>query len=221
LTSSSPIFYSGTGVTFWRWNRPPPKRVWACNWAGCWDSTCYIRWSCSSTIAMGLIKLEAADSGIEVANDDAKKGGLRARARAAVECPPDDMTDQPFVTLITAMPTGLWDSGSLKAGESLTAKVVKGWIAPACRLDQGANLYGHVVSVTHSKHCGRAELALVFDRGDCTGHDRQELTLNVIGCSRRMTTGRHCMTHSRSKCTVQVAALRMRWVRSVLGRTLT
>ncbi len=129
----------------------------------------------------GLIKLEAADSGIEVANGDAKKGGLRARAKAAVECPPDDMTDQPFVTLITAKPTGLWDSGSLKAGESLTAKVVKEWIAPACRLDQGANLYGHVVSVAHSKHRGHAELALVFDRGDCTGHYRQELTLNLIG----------------------------------------
>ncbi len=91
------------------------------------------------------------------------------------------MTDQPFVTLITAKPTGSWDSGSLKAGESLTAKVVKEWIAPACRLEQGTNLYGHVVSVAHSKHRGHAELALVFDRGDCTGHYRQELTLNVIG----------------------------------------
>jgi hypothetical protein len=129
----------------------------------------------------GLIKLEAADSAIEVANGDAKKGGLRARSRAEPECPPDDMTDQPFVTLITAKPTGLWDSGSLKAGESLTAKVVKEWIAPACRLDQGANLYGHVVSVAHSKHHGKAELALVFDQGDCTGHSRQALTLNVIG----------------------------------------
>jgi len=129
----------------------------------------------------GLIELDAADSGIEVANGDAKKRGLRARSMAEPECPPDDMTDQPFVTLITAKPTGLWDSGSLKAGESLTVKVVKEWIAPACRLDQGANLYGHVVSVAHSKHHGKAELALVFDQGDCTGHSRQALTLNVIG----------------------------------------
>jgi tetratricopeptide (TPR) repeat protein len=132
----------------------------------------------------GLIKLEAADSAIEVANGDAKKGGLRARSVAEPECPPDDMTDQPFSTLITAKPSGLWDSANLKVGEALNAKVVKEWkewATPGCRLEMGANLYGHVVSVARSKHRGRAELALVFDQGDCTGHSRQALTLNVIG----------------------------------------
>ena len=128
----------------------------------------------------GLIKLEPTDHAIEMANGDAKKGGLRARTRAGEECPPDDTADQPFVTLITAKPTGLWDSGSLKAGESLTAKVTKEWIAPECRLDQGANLYGHVVSVARSKHRGHAELALIFDQGDCTGYGRRTLALNVV-----------------------------------------
>jgi len=132
----------------------------------------------------GLIKLEAADSAIEVANGDAKKGGLRARSVAEAECPPDDMTDQPFSTLITAKPSGLWDSANLKVGEALNAKVVKEWkewATPGCRLETGANLYGHVVSVARSKHHSKAELALVFDQGDCTGHSRQALTLNVIG----------------------------------------
>ena len=129
----------------------------------------------------GLIKLEATDPGIEVANGDAKKGGPRADAIAAVECPPDDVTNHPYVSLIAANPTGLWDSGSLKAGASLTAKVMQEWMAPECTLEQGANLYGHVVSVAHSKHHSKAELALVFDQGDCMGHGRQALTLNVIG----------------------------------------
>ena len=129
----------------------------------------------------GLIKLESSDSGIEMANGDERKSGLRPHTKGPLKCPPDDTLDRPFVSLITAKPTGLWDSGQLKAGELLTAKVTKEWIAPACRLDKGANLYGHVISVVRSKGHGHAELALVFDHGDCSGRSRQELPLNITG----------------------------------------
>lgn len=128
----------------------------------------------------GLIKLETTDHGVEVASGGGK-AGTKQRVVAEVECPPDDTTDHPFSTLIAAEPSGLWDSGNLKVGESLSAKLVQEWTTPGCRLDQGANLYGRVVKVVPSKHRGSAELALVFDQGDCAGHNRQSLTLNVIG----------------------------------------
>ncbi len=128
----------------------------------------------------GLIKLEAVDPGVEVAKSGAGSGGLKAPTVAEVECPPDDTSDHPFSTLIAAEPSGLWDSGNLNIGDTLSVKVVQEWTTPVCRLEMGANLYGRVVSVVPSKHRGHAELALVFDQGDCTGHNRQALTLNVI-----------------------------------------
>ena len=134
----------------------------------------------------GLVKLEDVDPANSAKVDLAarvpsKKQGLQSRSAAATECPPDDTSTHPFKTLITARPTGLWDSGSLKSGEILYAKVTRTWLTPGCRLEGGAILYGHVATVTRSKHGGPAELALIFDQGDCTGHPRRYLNLNVVG----------------------------------------
>jgi tetratricopeptide (TPR) repeat protein len=74
---------------------------------------------------------------------------------------------------------GWLDSGHLKAGQSISVKVLRDWIASSCTLIAGATLYGHVLASTTSK--SGSELAVVFDHGDCSGHPKQELSLRIIG----------------------------------------
>ena len=74
---------------------------------------------------------------------------------------------------------GWLDSGHLKAGQSISVKVLRDWIASSCTLIAGATLYGHVLVSTTSK--SGSELAVVFDHGDCSGHPKQELSLRIIG----------------------------------------
>ena len=122
----------------------------------------------------GLIKLEDDEPADSAVKQSRSKGGLQPRTATVAECPPDDTSIHPFKTLITARPMGLWDSGSLKTGETLYAKVTRTWLTPGCRLEGGATLYGHVASVTRSRHGGHAELALIFDEGDCTEHPQSQ-----------------------------------------------
>lgn len=90
-------------------------------------------------------------------------------------------TDHPLSSTIQGGVIGWLDSGHLKAGQSITVKVVQDWVAPSCTLTAGANLYGHVLAATSSKSGGASQLAIVFDHGDCSGHPKQELSLRIIG----------------------------------------
>ena len=74
----------------------------------------------------------------------------------------------------------MWDAGHMKAGQTITAKVARGWAAPTCTLNEGALLYGHVTAAVAPKGSGEAQLGLVFDHADCTEKDRKELPLKLI-----------------------------------------
>jgi tetratricopeptide (TPR) repeat protein len=89
--------------------------------------------------------------------------------------------DHPLDSSIQGGIIGWLDSGHLKPGQSINVKVLQDWISPSCTLIAGSTLYGHVLAATSSKSSGAAELALVFDHGDCSGHPKQELSLRIIG----------------------------------------
>jgi len=83
-------------------------------------------------------------------------------------------------SILGGMVVGL-DSKHLKVGQSIQAKVLRDWIAPSCALTKGTALYGHVLAATASKSPGGSELAIVFDRGDCSGRPKQQLSLRIVG----------------------------------------
>ncbi len=89
--------------------------------------------------------------------------------------------DHPLESSIQGGIIGWLDSGHLKPGQSISVKVLQDWIAPSCTLIAGSTLYGHVLAASASKSSGAAELAVVFDHGDCSGHPKQELSLRIIG----------------------------------------
>ena len=90
-------------------------------------------------------------------------------------------SDHPLSSTIQGGVIGWLDSGHLKAGQSISVKVLQDWIAPGCTLTAGATLYGRVLTATTSKSASSSQLAVSFDHGDCSGHPRQELSLRIIG----------------------------------------
>jgi len=133
----------------------------------------------------GLVKFESIDAEPTFGHAN---GTMIASAPPALPneagkelCPSGDDTIRPLNSTLEAKVTGLLDSGHLKPGKSVTAKIVNEWRDPECTLSAGALLYGHVTASSSSKNPDASELALVFDHGDCDGHDKKELTLRVIG----------------------------------------
>jgi len=90
-------------------------------------------------------------------------------------------SDHPLNSTIQGGIIGWLDSGHLKAGQSISVKVLQDWIAPGCTLTAGATLYGRVLTATTSKSAGSSQLAVIFDHGDCSRHPKQELSLRIIG----------------------------------------
>lgn len=88
--------------------------------------------------------------------------------------------DRPLSSAVRAGIVDGLDSGRLKPGQAIRAKMLGDWEAPSCTLNTGAFLYGHVVAAAASKSPGVSQLALVFDHGDCASHPKQELLLRVI-----------------------------------------
>jgi hypothetical protein len=76
---------------------------------------------------------------------------------------------------------GTIDSARLKPGKEIFAQVVKGVIYPECTLDAKAIVYGHVTAVRSSRNPDAAEMAVVFDHGDCQGQGKKPLSLYLIG----------------------------------------
>lgn len=125
----------------------------------------------------GLVKFDSPASGparTTVVSSNAAAGYNSGCTQYA-----NQNTDHPLNSTIQGGIIGWLDSGHLKAGQSISVKVLRDWIAPSCTLVAGATLYGHVLASTASKNA--SELALVFDHGDCSGHPKQELSLRIIG----------------------------------------
>jgi tetratricopeptide (TPR) repeat protein len=132
----------------------------------------------------GLVKFDSPASGparttIVSSNTSApspsSSGGYNSRCTQYA----NQNSDHPLNSTIQGGIIGWLDSKHLKAGQSISVKVLRDWIAPSCTLIAGATLYGHVLAATASNSA--SELALVFDHGDCSGHPKQELSLRIIG----------------------------------------
>jgi hypothetical protein len=131
----------------------------------------------------GLVKFEPTTT---EASPALAKGTMTASAAPADEtgaptCRQFDNRDWPVYSTIQARVTELMDSSHLKPGKEVFVKVLYGLTYPGCALAQDAILYGHVTAAASSKNPNSSELGLVFDHADCTGHQKQELHLRLIG----------------------------------------
>jgi hypothetical protein len=73
----------------------------------------------------------------------------------------------------------------VNAGDTFYARVAHDWSGPGCHLRRGATLGGTVRSVTVHSHSGPSEMALSFDRAECTdaGLQPYQLILEALGAS--------------------------------------
>jgi predicted aspartyl protease len=131
----------------------------------------------------GLVKFEPTTT---EASPALVKGTMTASAAPANEtgaptCQQFENRDWPVASTIEARVTELMDSSHLKPGKEVFVKVLYGLTYPGCALTQDAILYGHVTTAASSKNPNSSELGLVFDHADCTGHQKQELRLRLIG----------------------------------------
>jgi hypothetical protein len=104
-----------------------------------------------------------------------------ASENATRACPRFENKDRPVNTAIQARVTELMDSSRLKPGDQVFAKVLSDIAYPGCSLPAEAILYGHVTAAASSKNPKSSELGLVFDHADCTGRQKQDLRLRLIG----------------------------------------
>jgi len=112
---------------------------------------------------------------------DASPAATPESKNSAAKCPQFANKDWPVELTIESRVTELIDSSHLKPGKEVFAKVLYGLKYAGCSLTQDAILYGHVTAAASSKNPNSSELGLVFDHADCTGHQRQELRLRLIG----------------------------------------
>ena len=131
----------------------------------------------------GLVKFEPTTT---EASPAVRKAAMTASTAPVNEtgapaCQQFDNRDWPVYSTIQARVTELMDSSHLKPGKEVFVKVLYGLTYPGCALTQDAILYGHVTAAASSKNPNSSELGLVFDHADCTGHQKQELRLRLIG----------------------------------------
>jgi tetratricopeptide (TPR) repeat protein len=124
----------------------------------------------------GLVKLEPIEQEVATSHK-----GKKANEPEQAECPRVDDLDHPINTTIEASVTGTLDSGHLKPGKEIWVKAVTGWNLPECRIEEGANIYGHVTAATSTKDVSSSELSLAFDHADCAGKGKKEVPLQLIG----------------------------------------
>ena len=122
----------------------------------------------------GLVKFESAETGTS-------GHGRGNHGADVVECPSNDSGDRPLNSVIQAKVTGLIESTHLKPGKAVTVTVVNRWEDPECSLSAGAILYGHVTESSSSQSPESSTLGLMFDHGDCDGHEKKPLSLRLIG----------------------------------------
>ena len=99
----------------------------------------------------------------------------------APACPRFDNRERPVNTAIQARVTELMDSSRLKPGDTVFAKVLYEITYAGCELAPEAIVYGHVTAALASKNPKSSELGLVFDHADCTGSQKQDLHLRLVG----------------------------------------
>jgi tetratricopeptide (TPR) repeat protein len=134
----------------------------------------------------GLVKFESTDAEVAPGNTRRTMTASASGASAANDagkdaCEPEDTADLPLSSTLEAKVTGLFDSGHMKPGRPVAVTVVHEWLDSDCRLSEGAILYGHVTASSSTKDPDASELGLLFDHGDCVGHEKQALSLRIIG----------------------------------------
>lgn len=92
-----------------------------------------------------------------------------------------DNTDRPLSTTLEGTVQIAMDSGHLKPGKEVWVKTLNEYTFPGCTLNRDSVVYGHVVAASSKKNSDTAELAVAFDRGDCLGHGKQQISLRLIG----------------------------------------
>ncbi|HEY6490409.1 MAG: tetratricopeptide repeat protein [Terracidiphilus sp.] len=92
-----------------------------------------------------------------------------------------DNADRPLNTTLEGTIQIAIDSGHLKPGKEVWVKTLNEYTFPGCTLNRNAVVYGRVVSASSTKNSQTAELAIAFDRGDCLGHGKQQISLRLIG----------------------------------------
>jgi tetratricopeptide (TPR) repeat protein len=128
----------------------------------------------------GLIRFDVA-GGNGSARPGAPVAAAESHARQHFSCDRyvDQSGDLPTSVTVEAQLVGSLDSKHTKPGQPITLKVVQEWTGPGCKLPAGAMLYGKVLQASGEK--GNSELALMFDKGDCTEEKKKQLSLRMIG----------------------------------------
>jgi hypothetical protein len=87
---------------------------------------------------------------------------------------------QPPVTVQAELVQPL-DAGHTKVGESIKARVKVEWTDGTCTLKRNAMVKGHIVGLqSSSKTAKDSGIALLFDGGECGGHDMKPLPLTIV-----------------------------------------
>ena len=82
------------------------------------------------------------------------------------------------------------DSGKVKVGDPILAKLVLAWKSPACDLRAGAIIQGHVVTQKAHSHTEKtSEIGVVFESGQCGGRDMKPLFLTVAAVVAQPASG--------------------------------
>jgi hypothetical protein len=131
----------------------------------------------------GLVKFESADSSLPSHSGSVTASAAHQSAAHEsndAECAASDTRDLPLNSALQAKVNGLLDSAHLKAGKQVIVTLVNSWEDSECTLSAGSILYGHVTSIS-SKGSGTSEFSLMFDHGDCDGHEKKAISLRIIG----------------------------------------
>jgi hypothetical protein len=73
------------------------------------------------------------------------------------------------------------DAGHAKVGDAVKARVKVAWTDPACTLKQNAMVKGRIVALRSiSKTAKDSGIALLFESGECGGHDMKPLPLTIV-----------------------------------------
>jgi tetratricopeptide (TPR) repeat protein len=94
---------------------------------------------------------------------------------------PRDSDARPIKATVEATVQIAMDSGHAKPGKEVWAKTVNPYAFPGCTLIRDSIVYGRVVEASSRKNSGSAELVLAFDRGECQGRGKQQISLRLIG----------------------------------------
>lgn len=92
-----------------------------------------------------------------------------------------DNVDRPLNATLEGTVQIAMDSGHLKPGKEVWVKTLNEYSFSGCTLNRDAVVYGHVIAASSKKNSDTAELAIAFDRGDCLGHGKQQISLRLIG----------------------------------------